>query len=73
DAGGIIAFSSLIDDLFELRVISSGNVFAGMNLRSRVVAVNPFTGIPLSGVRVKASLSLELKGEDDKKFEAAAA
>ncbi len=73
DAGGIIAFSSLIDELFELRVVSSGNVFAGMNLRSRVVAVNPFTGIPLSGVRVKASLSLELKGEDDKKFEAVAA
>lgn len=72
ETGGIIAFSSLINDLFELRVVSTGNIFAGMNYRSRVVAVNPFTGLPLGGVRINAKLSLDLKGEAEKQFQASA-
>lgn len=72
DTVGIIAFSSLINELFELRVVSAGNIFAGMTHRSRVVAVNPFTGIPLGGVRVKADLSLDLRGEEDKKLQVSA-
>lgn len=69
DAQGIVSVSQLLRDLFELRIISSDNLFSGMSYRMRIRAVNPFSEVPAAGVAVEVNVSLDLKGEDDKKLE----
>ncbi len=68
DAGGIVSVSQLLRDLFELRVVSTDNLLTGMTHRTTVRAVNPFSGQPLSAVKIDATVELELRGEDHKKL-----
>jgi hypothetical protein len=64
---GTISLSRMMSDVFELRVAGSSDVVAGMVYRVRVSAVDPFNRKPVSGVKVEAKLSLDLRsGEDDK-------
>ncbi len=63
-AEGIISLSQLVTDNFELRVIASESVFAGINYRARVLATRPFTGLPIAGVDLEMELELELKGDE---------
>jgi hypothetical protein len=65
DASGTISMSQLFKDLFELRVIGSDSLIAGMKYRVRVLAVNPFSEIPASGVSLDAKVDLELAGDND--------
>lgn len=69
DTTGIISLSQMIADLFELRIIASDNLLAGMNYRVRVRALHPFTGQASSGVAVNAKLELQLKGNDAPEME----
>lgn len=68
DSHGIVSLSQIIKDIFELRVIASENLLAGMTYRSRIRAINPLTNEAIQNVKVNADLVLELKGEDDKKI-----
>ncbi len=68
DASGTIAMSQLIRDLFELRVIASDNLLAGMTYRVRVRAVNPFTGRPASGVNAAVTVELDISNDDKNKL-----
>src|ERR1044072_5879631 len=61
-AEGIMSVSLLAKDNFELRVFAAENVFAGINYRARVLAIHPFTGLPIEGVDLDMELALELKG-----------
>jgi hypothetical protein len=63
-AEGVMSLSQLVRDNFELRVISSESVFAGVNYRARVLAIHPFTGLPIEGVDLDTELTLELKGDE---------
>lgn len=65
-AQGIVSMSGLLRDIFELRVIASEQLFAGMTYRSRIRAIHPFNGQPVSGVQITADLKLGLKGDEDK-------
>nr|MBA2347806.1 hypothetical protein [Solirubrobacterales bacterium] len=60
---GIVSLSQLLRDLFELRIIASGNVISGTTYRTRVRAVNPFADQPSAGVAVETEIELELKGD----------
>ncbi len=71
-ARGIVSLSQIMRDVFELRVTASDNLLSGMNYRSRVRALNPFTNNSVEGVKVSAELELELKTADDQKFRLAA-
>jgi hypothetical protein len=68
ESRGIISLSTIIRDIFELRVIAAEDLFSGMTYRSRVRATNPFNNQTVEGVKVNAELELELKGEDDQKL-----
>jgi hypothetical protein len=65
NARGILSLSQLIKDLFELRIISPRQIPTGITYRTRVRALNPFTGEPASGVAVDALLELEVVDRDD--------
>ena len=66
DARGIISLSQILRDIFELRVIATDNLLTGMTYRSRIRAINPFTGAPVAGVKIDAVVSLDLDdGNDD--------
>ncbi|MBX3243758.1 MAG: carboxypeptidase regulatory-like domain-containing protein [Acidobacteria bacterium] len=69
DASGIISVSQIASELFEMRIIATENVFAGMTYRVRVRAVNPFTEKPADNVRVETKLSLEQQDEDSEDLE----
>ncbi|MBP6005020.1 MAG: carboxypeptidase regulatory-like domain-containing protein [Pyrinomonadaceae bacterium] len=67
NTSGIISMSQLIGDLFELRIIASENLLAGMTYRVRVRAVNQFTEQPAQNVQIETAVDLELSdGEDSK-------
>ena len=66
NTAGIVSLSQIIRDIFELRVIGTSQLFAGMTHRSRVFAVNPYTNAPVSGVGIEGKAILELRGEDRK-------
>lgn len=72
-ASGIVSLSQIIRDVFDLRVIANNQLLSGMNYRSRIRALNPFTNQPVAGVRVSADIALELKTDDDRKLQLAAA
>ncbi len=65
-AEGIISLSQLVTENFELRVIASESIFAGINYRARVLATHPFTGLPIEGVDLDMELKVRLKGEEDR-------
>ncbi|HEV8590639.1 MAG TPA: MG2 domain-containing protein, partial [Pyrinomonadaceae bacterium] len=68
NAGGIIAMSQLVRDLFELRIIAADNLMTGTVYRTRIRAVNPFTDAPAIGVAIETHVELDLRGDDDKKL-----
>jgi Large extracellular alpha-helical protein len=65
---GVISLSEILRDAFELRVVATDQMFPGMNYRSRIRALNPFTGKAVAGVKLTAELELELKGDDEQKL-----
>lgn len=71
-AAGVIALSQIIREIFELRVFATENVLTGMTYRSRIRATNPFTDLPVEGVKITAELNLDLKGDADQKLKLAA-
>lgn len=67
EARGIVSLSQIIRDIFELRVIATNQLLTGMTYRSRIRAINPFTGAPVAGVKIDAVVRLDLDDEDDTK------
>ncbi len=65
NSSGIISMSEMLADLFELRVIASSNLLAGMTYRVRMRAINPFTGRPAGGVSISTVVDLDLLGDGD--------
>lgn len=63
DTRGIISLSQIVKDIFEIRVIATGDIMTGMTYRNRIRATSPFTNQPIQGVKVIASLNLEQKDE----------
>ena len=63
---GIVSLSEIMKDVFDLRVAASESVFAGMNYRTRVRAVHPFTNLPVKNVLIKGKIDLSLDTETDK-------
>ncbi len=61
---GIVSFSEILKDVFELRVISSETVYAGMNFRARISAAQPFSREPVKNVKIKGEIKLALDTED---------
>lgn len=57
---GIVSFSEILKDVFELRVISSETVYAGMNFRARISAAQPFSREPVKNVKIKGEVKVEL-------------
>lgn len=68
DTSGIISFSQLVTDLFELRTTAADEIVSGMNYRVRTRAINPFTLMPLEGVAINVTVDLDLKNGNDKKL-----
>jgi hypothetical protein len=62
---GTISMSQLVKDLFELRVIATDNLLAGMTYRARILAVDPINGSPAAGVDLSSTVDLELAGDRD--------
>jgi hypothetical protein len=71
---GYISLSELLRDVFELRMSSPEQVFAGMRYRVRVRAMNPFSLKPVKNVRVDGELELDIDDteEDELKLKAKA-
>ncbi len=67
DSRGIISINQIIKDIFEIRVISSEELFSGMKYRSRIRAINPFSNTSVEGVKVSAEIEIELKDNDEDK------
>ena len=61
---GVISLSEILKDAFELRVISSESVVAGMTFRARIRALQPFSGEPVKNVKIKGEMNLELDTAD---------
>ena len=55
---GIVSISEIARELFELRLVYSEYVQAGRTLRASVVSRHPMTGRAVSGVNVRASMSM---------------
>lgn len=64
DTRGIISLSEILKNIFELRVIATDNLLAGMNYRVRVRALNPVNLQAIDKVQVTANLKLEFKDID---------
>ena len=60
---GIVALSEIMPELFELQVSAPRNVYAGMRLRARVLALHPLTKKPIKNVNVTGELALDLDTE----------
>ncbi|HWP53915.1 MAG TPA: MG2 domain-containing protein, partial [Pyrinomonadaceae bacterium] len=56
---GLVSFSEITPDLFELRVAAAEMLHEGMRYQARVQAVHPITRKPTAGVRLDAVLTLE--------------
>ncbi|MCU0238316.1 MAG: MG2 domain-containing protein, partial [Pyrinomonadaceae bacterium] len=67
DSRGTISLSQIVQNIFEIRVISSDLLLAGMTYRNRIYATNPFTQKAVESVKINAILDLELK--DEKKLQ----
>ncbi|MBS1797074.1 MAG: carboxypeptidase regulatory-like domain-containing protein [Acidobacteria bacterium] len=67
-ASGVVSVSQMTSNIFELRVIASGALLTGMNYRSRIRALNPFTQKPVAGVTLDARLELGLRGDGGQKL-----
>jgi protocatechuate 3,4-dioxygenase beta subunit len=72
NAAGTIALSQIVREIFELRVIATENLLTGMTYRSRIRATNPFTNLPVEGVKITAELNLDLRGDAEQKLKLAA-
>jgi hypothetical protein len=60
---GLVSFSEITPDLFELRVAAAEMLHEGMRYQARVQAVHPATLKPAAGVRLDAVLTLEADDE----------
>jgi uncharacterized protein YfaS (alpha-2-macroglobulin family) len=58
-ADGILSFSQIAPELFELRLMTSSIAQEGTNYRVRVQARNPTSSLPIAGVTISGELSLE--------------
>ena len=57
---GIVSFSEIVRDAFNLRVLAAEDIFAGMNYRIHVIALNPITAQPVKDVNILGELRLDL-------------
>jgi hypothetical protein len=73
EASGTIAMSQLLRDLFEMRVIATDQLMAGMTYRVRVRALNPFNGQATAGVKIEAAVELSLKNAAKQRLDLTAA
>lgn len=64
-ASNIIALSEIMPEVFELQVSAPPNIFAGMNFRAHVLALQPFTRQPIKNVEISGNLTLELDTNAD--------
>ena len=62
---GIVSFSEIFPELFNLRVSGSQNVFAGQNYVVRVSAFHPTKGKFIGGVKLNAELEIDISDDDD--------
>ena len=62
---GIVSFSEIIKDIFELRVSAPESVYAGMKYRARARAVHPFTGEPVKNVKIEGEINITIDTEND--------
>ena len=53
---GIVSLSEIMPEIFELQILTSDKVFAGMRLRAHVVAVHPLTKKPIKNVNISGEL-----------------
>jgi uncharacterized protein YfaS (alpha-2-macroglobulin family) len=60
---GIITLAEITSDMFEIRVVTPLAAFSGNRYKSRVIAVQPVTLEPISGVKVTGEIKL---GREDK-------
>lgn len=65
DASGTVSVSQIASELFELRIIATANIMAGMGYRVRVRAMNPFSEAPAAGVDLAAKLAIDKPGDSD--------
>ncbi|MEP7038693.1 MAG: MG2 domain-containing protein, partial [Acidobacteriota bacterium] len=57
---GVISLSEIMPEIFELQILASDKVFAGMRLRAHVVAVHPLTKKPIKNVNIAGEVTLDL-------------
>jgi len=64
---GLVSFSELVKDIFELRIVASRQIFAGENQTVRVRAVHPVTDAPVKNVKIDGEIEIETDtdGEED--------
>ena len=70
---GIVSLSEIMPEIFELQILTSDKVFAGMRLRAHVIAVHPLTKKPIKNVNILGELKLDLNvdaAEDELKINA---
>ena len=65
EVSGVRALGPIVKDLFVLRVIAPSEPALEHPAHIRVFAENPFTGTPLSGVRIRADLYPESGNEEE--------
>ncbi|HSK72104.1 MAG TPA: MG2 domain-containing protein, partial [Pyrinomonadaceae bacterium] len=65
ERSGVISLSELIKDIFDLRVIASDKIFAGMNYRVRARAVHPFTNQSVKNIKIRGELTLDVDSEEN--------
>lgn len=57
---GIVSLSETMPEIFELQVLVSDKVFAGMRLRAHILAVHPLTKKPIENVNITGEIALDL-------------
>ena len=65
NANGIVSFSEIMPELFELRVAASEEIYAGMKYQARVRAFHPITSTPIADVEISAELKLDVETPDE--------
>ncbi len=65
NVSGIISFSEILKDFFNLRVLATEAIFAGTNYKIHVIAVNPITAQPVENVNILGEIRLDLNTDED--------
>lgn len=61
----IVALSEIMPELFELKVTAPEFVYAGMNARTHVLAIHPYSKEPIRNVSIVGTVGLELDTDED--------